>query len=509
MQTNQPRATRPGLPVLLLGAALLAGGCSPGGPSIPALEPTGPEKVDGPLSLTPILFGTTRSAPQLTSVEAELGQLQVPERHARPDGRQIQVRFVRFPATGPAGGSSHPIVYLAGGPGGSGTHTASGDRFPLFQRLREVADVIAYDQRGTWGTEPYMICPGSWSYPLDKPASLTILRTSVEPFLEECADHWGSQADPAAYNSVESAEDLESLRKALGAEKLTLWGISYGTHLGLAYIRAHPERVHRAILAGVEGPHHTYKLPARIETVVQRIGAAIEADPRASRAAPDFMNSLRSLAEKLDREPVPVRIEDPETGEALTVVVGGQDLRDGVFAVLGERAHMEAELLTQGLPILEGDLRILAQFALSKRRENQELVMSLSMDCASGASAARRALILEQSKTTLLGDSNLWLEAACPSWPVEDLGNAFRAPVHSEVPALFISGSLDIKTPPENAEEILSGFPFGRHLIIEGGCHDDDLFLSSPEIIEAMMTFLRGGDPPRRIQLAPLRFEVP
>jgi hypothetical protein len=45
--------------------------------------------------------------------------------------------------------------------------------------------------------------------------------------------------------------------------------------------------------------------------------------------------------------------------------------------------------------------------------------------------------------------------------------------------------------------------------VIEGGSHDDDLLLSSPRIADAMIGFLRGEEPPARIVLGPLRFELP
>ena len=110
-----------------------------------------------------------------------------------------------------------------------------------------------------------------------------------------------------------------------------------------------------------------------------------------------------------------------------------------------------------------------------------------------------------------LGDvANGYLRATCATWPHDDLGDAFRAPVHSAVPALFISGTLDPRTPPATAEEVARGFPNGRHLVIEGGAHDDDLLISSPRIGEVMLRFLSGEDVGgERISLAPLRFELP
>ncbi|HST92662.1 MAG TPA: hypothetical protein VLJ13_10755, partial [Brevundimonas sp.] len=50
--------------------------------------------------------------------------------------------------------------------------------------------------------------------------------------------------------------------------------------------------------------------------------------------------------------------------------------------------------------------------------------------------------------------------------------------------------------PPSNAEEVRRGFPISGHLVLGGGAHDDDLFLSSPIILERIEAFL-GGGPPR------------
>jgi pimeloyl-ACP methyl ester carboxylesterase len=75
------------------------------------------------------------------------------------------------------------------------------------------------------------------------------------------------------------------------------------------------------------------------------------------------------------------------------------------------------------------------------------------------------------------------------------------------VPVLFISGTLDAKTPPSNAEEIKRGFPKGVHLIIDGATHSDPLFLSSPKIKDVMLDFMsRGKVSTTRITLPPLKF---
>lgn len=128
-----------------------------------------------------------------------------------------------------------------------------------------------------------------------------------------------------------------------------------------------------------------------------------------------------------------------------------------------------------------------------------------------GATAERLALIQDQARTAIFSDvANRGLRADCASWPAEDLGDDYRSPVRSDVPVLFISGSLDIRTPPSNAEEVRQGFPNSHHLVIAGGSHDDDLFLSSPPILETMLAFLSGAtELAERITLPQLRFKRP
>ncbi len=494
---------------------LLAAACDYG--PLPIVATRGPSVIQGPLTLTPIVFGETdyfliptprKWTPGPRTIDAEEGRLRVPVRHDSPGPDSIEIHFVRFRSTSDTPGP--PIVYLAGGPGGSGTLTAAGDRWDVFQAMRRAGDVIALDQRGVYLTNPYLVCPGSWDQPLDQPTSLPTLLEATGPFLDACYAHWSDSVDVQAFNTRESAADLDDLRSALGAARLTLWSISYGTHLALAYIRRFPDRVSAAILAGTEGPDHTWKLPANLEQVLLRVDSAMRADPRLQQDLPDFVADLRRLLARLDATPERASFEDPETGAARTIVLGADDLRRGIFGELGEREDI-IRFPRRIAPILAGDLAEIVPGVARSRSGNRELAMSLAMDCSSGVTADRLAVIEAQAATALLGDAgNLWLRATCSRWPTEDLGDAYRSPVTSNAPVLFISGSLDIRTPPGNAEEVRQGFPNSHHLIIEGGAHDDDLFLASPVILETMLAFLRGDSGlVERITLPPLRFKRP
>ena len=301
----------------------------------------------------------------------------------------------------------------------------------------------------------------------------------LAPYLARCRERWSDSVDVAAFNTCESAEDLEALRRALGAEQLNLWGISYGTHSALTYLRLHPDRVHRAILAGVEGPDQTWKLPSNVERVLRSVDSAAARDGRGSHRLPHLADSLRAVLGRLAAQPATVEVKG-RSGGRRRVVVGAEDLRRAVYYNLGEREDIEG-LVRRLRPILSGDYARLGQFALRTRLRNSESVMALSTDCSAGASPGRRRRIAEEAPRTTLGDiANADLRARCAGWPVPEMDPASRAPVRSDVPVLLIAGTLDPRTPPENLAAVEPGLRSARRLTLVGASHDDDLFLSSP-----------------------------
>jgi pimeloyl-ACP methyl ester carboxylesterase len=458
----------------------------------------------GTLSVEPHAFET-----QAGAVEAELGRLVVPMCRERADGRTIELSFVRFASTAAEPGP--PIVYLAGGPGTSGIDTARGPRLPIFLALRELADVIALDQRGVGLSRPLLECDHTWELPLDRPFDFELAERVLSERFAACRLHYEEDGiDLACFNTRESADDLDDLRAALGAEQISLWGISYGTHLGLATIRRHPERVHRAVLAGVEGPSDSVKLPSQIQANLERLAGLTRADPELSKRVPDLLELVRSVLEKLEREPAFVQVFDPASGGTVELVVGATDVR---FAVARGMGSIEAlQILPAAFAQLaEGDWRMVGPQLLQMRRGTTGSAMRWAMDCASGVSAERWARIEREAGETLLGNTiDFPLPGACSAWDVPDLGAGFRAPVRSDLPVLFISGTLDGRTPPANAEKALAGFPHGEHLVIEGAAHSDPLFLSTPRILEALRAFFAGAPVPvHRIVLPRIEFVAP
>jgi pimeloyl-ACP methyl ester carboxylesterase len=441
------------------------------------------------------------------TIPAELGRLTVPERHEHPKGKHIELTFVRFRST--AAHPKAPIVYLAGGPGNSGIDSARGARLPFFLALRQVADVIALDQRGGGLSQPNLDCPQKMEYPLHQPAEREKLLRMYRDKSVECAAMWRAKGvDLGAYNTNESADDLESLRKALGAKKISLWATSYGTHLALATLRRHGGSIERAVLMGVEGPDDTQKLPSEIDKQLEIVFSLAKADPTVQQKIPDLKAAMEKVWDEAVRTPVVI----PVSGKRPSVTLGKFDLQRLTVDLLGERgAKVWFPATYWGLMHHDYSATIFTAIVNEVAEERQGSVgsaMSYAMDCASGVSAQRRERIAHEARESILDHVvDFPFMDVCSAWGVPPLPDSFRSPVHSEVPTLFISGTYDAHTSPRAAEEVRRGFSHSSHLIIDGSGHGDELFVSSPEIQPSVVEFFSGRlAPDRTVHLPKLQF---
>lgn len=220
----------------------------------------------GKLILTPYSFKTFdgKEAP------AELGKVWVRESRNGNSNRLIQLAFVRLKSTAAKPGS--PIVFLAGGPGAPGIGMGRVPvYFRLFDRLREVADVILLDQRGLGQSSPDLQCPVT-------PVPTNVFESAdkwLRTFTNQsrsCAEHWRAKGvEVAAYTNDASADDLNDLRQALGVQHISLIGHSYGTVLAQAAVRRHGEYIDRVVFASTEGQDNLVTLPSMWETIIKKL----------------------------------------------------------------------------------------------------------------------------------------------------------------------------------------------------------------------------------------------
>ncbi|MDZ4760117.1 MAG: alpha/beta fold hydrolase [Alphaproteobacteria bacterium] len=456
------------------------------------------------LTIEPYTF----NGPNGVKIEAEKGTYEVSENRANPKSRKIKIGFVRFKSTSKTPGD--PIVYLAGGPGGTGTGAAQSARFPLFMALREVSDVIAFDQRGTGMSSSMSMCRAENPPIIDIKVTRDFLVSFFRKEIARCFDWWESQGvDIDGYTTMENAHDLEDLRTALGARKINLWGISYGSHLGLTMLKYHGGSVNKAVLSGIEGLDQTVKRPALTDKVFLHMQEIIDADPKARALYPDLAGLMRRVVAKLNANPVTGSFTPPNAPAPIKITFDG-------FAVQLMTSQTTADpsgfanvpLMYYALDHGQYDRVASMLYGPILQQTSGFRGMPEAMDLASGITNPRLALVTEEAKTALLGDAlNFPMPQVLGIRDVIDLGDEFRAPFKSNVPALFISATLDGRTYPDEAREEIKGFANKTWLIVENGGHN--IYEADKRVANAVVAYFKGKPIPTSIVFDPPKIAMP
>lgn len=457
-------------PTLVVAAALLAAACT---------SPTdAPRLVLSPCRLPGL------DAP------AECGTYEVWENREAKRGRRIRLNVAIVPARLRAK-EPDPIVVLAGGPG-QGAVSLAPQVMPLFSPLNDSRDVLFLDQRGTGSSNPLDCEDDEEQQSLQSVFEESLPERLVTRCLEEL------KADPAQYVTSVAIEDLDEVRDALGYSRLNLWGGSYGTRVGLEYIRRHGDHVRTAVLDGVAPS--TMKLPLSFvgdgEAALDRMLAACEAEPLCHKTYPDLRKTLVGLRRQLARSPARVAIQDPRTGERDTIEVNENVFLSGLFRPL--YVPELASLLPFGVAAAaSGDFNpLLAQNLefTDDVSENLSVGMHLSVICAEDIPRITPQDLAAASRTffghALVDD----FIKACRIWPHGKLPPDYYEPVRSDVPVLILSGGIDPATPPRHAEEVAATLPNARHLVAPELGHGVSLHGCAPRLIEKFIRKGSGND---------------
>ncbi len=200
---------------------------------------------------------------------------------------------------------------MEGGPGQACTWQAD-DPYYLERWLPflEVSDVILLDQRGTGSGSERVLYIHQAGIPTDILAD----EATRERYFEEMgqsalADFEQRGVDLTGYTTLESAQDIDDLRQALSYDQFSLFGFSYGTHLGQAYMKYFGSHVKNAVLVGVEGLNHTFKFPSAMDTQFRKIALMAQADSQIRAMVPNLTDLYRRVVNQLDEHPAELEIK--------------------------------------------------------------------------------------------------------------------------------------------------------------------------------------------------------
>ena len=426
--------------------------------------------------------------------EMECGFLRVPENRENPESRFIDLHFVKLSSTwddeerkrdskddGLAPGRrDDPVIYLTGGPGAQVTTYVK--RFKD-HGIRKHRDLYILEQRGIGSSGDF--CP---FYGERRPELMDVktFEANLDAAIEQtrqCAE--GAKAagvDLRGYNTIENARDVKALRRALGFKNWNVWGISYGSILGQAYLKEDPEGI-RAValdaivpLAAREDAY--WRIINWYDRDLKKLDEACQANSSCAGRYPDLGERVREAAKEAASAPIVVDVKDTEVRPS-----GKAHFFQDIAGLLPFALFYEQD----NYPALPG---VIYAWTDAIKRRDPTLFRALGAAAGSGAMFGGISRGMYDAILCLDGDVEgqaVSLRADLKDHPV--LAGAFTseeslkrrvelcgalglaprpaseyAPVETEIPALIIEGDMDPITPPPLAKAILPGFKNGTYV---------------------------------------------
>lgn len=470
-----------------------------GSPSGSASEPT-PTGLDGYYDQT-LSWHDCRGGFQCAT-------LQVPEDYAKPDGRRLRLAVIRLRATGNRIGS---LVVNPGGPGGSGVQYARAARSVLTAGLRQRFDTVGFDPRGVAQSAPVRCLTTKQTQTYlnadptpDGDADIATWRRDAKTMASGCEKRDGDLLRHVS--TAETARDLDILRAALGDQKLTYLGKSYGTYLGALYAQRFPGRVRALVLDGAVDPRST-----GLKMVLGQ--------------ARGFDTALRAFVASCQKKSsCPVHGSSPDAGVAdIARMLKALDAKP--LRIPGESRRLTEGLATYGVlsalydkgswPYLEDGLRELRDGSgstlmaladsLSGRgpdgtydnsTDAMNAIGCIDQPWPRGLSAYRTAAKRASRESPTFGSGLVWTSLPCAYWPVKSPSAPPKLTAAGAPPILVIGTTRDPATPLPWARALAEQLSSGVLLTRSGDGHTAYMMGNSC-VDQAVDTYLTTTAPPK------------
>lgn len=398
--------------------------------------------------------------------EADWGFLLAPEDRQSPGSPLMRLVVVRQRCSGVP--TSPAIFNLVGGPGNSNIW-GSGEFGPEFL---QTSDIVRVGYRGI-DSDVELLCPEfTRALQTDHPlSSENIVR--VRKALRSCNDSLRAQGiDIDGFNLAEVVEDIESVRRAFGYDRISFFAVSWGTQIAYSYAMRYPDHVQRMLLVGAGGRGRGFDLwdPKMVDKILLAYSARWQSDEGCMKRCPDIIGAIRRVLASLPQQWRHIRI-DPDK------------VRLAMWEMLGE-SRTAAQVLDAFATAAEGDLSGLA--LLSWAYDNQ-LNADLNREhgpyhgeffskvFSSGLDTGRDWHSLTKGDGSIIGSPAaqlLWASGSRGGWPIRTIPPEFRRNADTHVPTLVVMGNLDVSAPAEYARrELMPHLKNGNMLVLSDFGH--------------------------------------
>jgi pimeloyl-ACP methyl ester carboxylesterase len=423
----------------------------------------------GRLRLKPCEIGK-RGASVVTTLRAYCTDFPVPENRAAPSDRWIKLKLAVLKAEASAS-DSDLVTFLDGGPGGAATDDYPAID-PALEPLRSRRAILVFDQRGTGGSNALSCASDAGAESAGAAAAIQSV-SATQDSLRRCLRQLAGRAAPEYYTSSDAVRDLEDVRQALGAPRLDLIGISYGTRVAQQYAARYPQSV-RSLVLDSPVPNSLALLSEHarnLERALRDIFARCRTQASCAQRFGDPYATLYRLRDALRAQPQAVELRDPRNFQALRRTLTAADLSALV------RFYAYSPLTAALLPLMlqeaaRGNYAPLlgqSQWLADDLSERIDGGVELSVLCAEDVDLLTAR---PEDENSLLGNGFIaTAQAACQVWPRGQRPVDFHAPLVSALPVLILSGQYDPVTPPDYGAQIARSLSHARQLIANGQGH--------------------------------------
>ncbi|MFF9507034.1 alpha/beta hydrolase [Streptomyces sp. NPDC014724] len=441
----------------------------------------------------------------------ECAELPVPLDYRAPDGPQLTLAVTRLRSDRPSARRGTLLV-IPGGPGSSGVQRVAQKGEQLRRETAGQYDIVSLDPRGVGGSpkascglapeDREMVNLRSW------PAADGSITENVERsrrVAQACARNGGALL--RSLTSANEVRDIDRFRQALGEEKLSAWGSSYGTYVGAVYAQKYPQHTDRWVLDSNGDPD-----PSRVAKgwlANMAVGAADRfpdfarwaSDPareaeglRLAQRAEDVQPLVLDLAARLDREPRESTTPGvPLTGKGLRQAIQLSLYNDDAFAQLAGLVQAARDASVK--PVLPD--------ALSGPLPDAEAAVVVGVMCndvrwQGTVSSYARAVAADRVKHPLTAGMAVNI-MPCTFWKDAPAEQPTRITDQGPSNVLMIQGLRDPATPYSGALKMREAFGDRARLVaVDHGGHGMYLGNGNACGDRAVTTFLTTGVRPER-----------
>lgn len=360
------------------------------------------------------------------------------------------------------------FTIINGGPGGSSIDMMV-DLAPVLQAFTRERDVIVIDQRGTGRSTP-LDCTAL----TDTTDEIDIAQT-IE-LTQECFNEL--PYDPRFFSTSVAVEDLEALRRSMGYEQLSVYGVSYGTRVALQFLRVYPDSLRSVVIDGVVPPELSLgsNIAINSQRALEAVFARCATSPVCDEHFPNLHQAFDRLSKRLQTHTVPLQLQHPVTGAPtqLDLTYGHLTIWLRLALYAPETTALIPLIIDQAanhenyLPVAASALRMLHDLTVSLTYGMHNAVVCTE-DVPFFDDASEDFATLE--KTYLGREMYDSLKAMCSVWPAGVIHSDMKKPVISDVPTLVLSGEFDPITPPAYGEAVLPGLSRSLHVVAPGQGH--------------------------------------